>query len=65
MAFRMKGFSAFTKKTDPPNEQDPPSGRTKLEELKTDLLEINKSIESLNISNTAAIVFHYINRLKK
>ena len=45
MAFRMKGFSAFTKKTDPPKEQDPPSGRTKLEELKNDLLEINKSIE--------------------
>ena len=28
-------------------------------------ININENIESLNISNTAAIVFHYINRLKK
>ena len=41
MAFKMAGFSAFTKSGD----QDTPSGRTKLEELKNDLLEIDKSIE--------------------
>ena len=28
-------------------------------------IEINKKIESLNISNSAAIVFHYLNSLKK
>ena len=28
-------------------------------------IEINKSIESLNISNSAAIAFHYINQQKK
>ena len=28
-------------------------------------ININKKIESLNISNAAAIVFHYINNLKK
>tara|TARA_Y100000996_G_scaffold317256_1_gene253420 strand:- start:799 stop:1539 length:741 start_codon:yes stop_codon:yes gene_type:complete len=28
-------------------------------------IEINKKIESLNISNSAAIVFHYINHIKK
>ena len=28
-------------------------------------IDINKEIESLNISNSAAIVFHYINHLKK
>ena len=28
-------------------------------------IDINKSIESLNISNSAAIVFHHINHLKK
>tara|TARA_B100002051_G_scaffold217837_1_gene210789 strand:+ start:70 stop:813 length:744 start_codon:yes stop_codon:yes gene_type:complete len=28
-------------------------------------IKINKNIESLNISNSAAIVFHYINQLKK
>ena len=28
-------------------------------------IQINKKIESLNISNSAAIVFHYINNLKK
>jgi len=28
-------------------------------------IDINKKIESLNISNSAAIVFHHINRLKK
>tara|TARA_R110002012_G_scaffold270013_3_gene454249 strand:- start:30 stop:263 length:234 start_codon:yes stop_codon:yes gene_type:complete len=50
MAFKMRGFSAFTKPTDPvgPNsttDGDEVSGRTKLEELKNDLLEMNKSIE--------------------
>ena len=28
-------------------------------------IDINKKVESLNISNSAAIVFHYINNLKK
>ena len=28
-------------------------------------ISINENLESLNISNTAAIVFHYINSLKK
>ena len=28
-------------------------------------VNINKNVESLNISNTAAIVFHYINKIKK
>jgi 23S rRNA (guanosine2251-2'-O)-methyltransferase len=28
-------------------------------------ISINKKIESLNISNTAAVVFHYINKYKK
>ena len=28
------------------------------------LLDINKNIESLNISNSAAIVFHHINQYK-
>ena len=28
-------------------------------------ININKNIESLNISNSAAIVFHYINQQKK
>ena len=28
-------------------------------------ININKKIESLNISNTASIVFHYINQQKK
>ena len=28
-------------------------------------IDINKNIESLNISNSAAIVFHHINYLKK
>jgi len=28
-------------------------------------IDINKKIESLNISNSAAIVFHHINNLKK
>ena len=28
-------------------------------------ININKNIESLNVSNSAAIVFHYINQLKK
>jgi len=28
-------------------------------------IDINKKIESLNISNSASIVFHYINNLKK
>jgi len=27
-------------------------------------ISINKNIESLNISNSAAVVFHYINKLK-
>ena len=50
MAFRMRGFSAFTKKTDPPGpnsttDGDEVSGRTKIQELKNDLIEINKSIE--------------------
>lgn len=44
MVFRMNGFSAFTKKTDPV-KQDPSSGRTKAQELKNDLVEINKSIK--------------------
>ena len=29
------------------------------------ILEIQKKIESLNISNSASIVFHYINNLRK
>jgi len=50
MAFKMRGFSAFTKPTDPPGpnsttDGDEVSGRTKLEELKYDLLEMDKSIE--------------------
>jgi 23S rRNA (guanosine2251-2'-O)-methyltransferase len=28
-------------------------------------ININKNVESLNISNTAAIVFHYVNKIKK
>ena len=28
-------------------------------------ININKKIESLNISNSAALVFHYINHIKK
>ena len=28
-------------------------------------IQINPKIESLNISNSAAVVFHYINNLKK
>ena len=28
-------------------------------------IHINKKIESLNISNSAAVVFHYINNLRK
>ena len=28
-------------------------------------ININKEIESLNISNSAAIAFHYLNSLKK
>ena len=28
-------------------------------------IKINKQIESLNISNSAAVVFHYIDNLKK
>ncbi len=28
-------------------------------------IEINKNVESLNISNSAAVVFHYINNLRK
>ena len=28
-------------------------------------IDINKKIESLNISNSAALVFHYINNLRK
>jgi 23S rRNA (guanosine2251-2'-O)-methyltransferase len=28
-------------------------------------IKINKNVESLNISNTASIIFHYINNLKK
>jgi 23S rRNA (guanosine2251-2'-O)-methyltransferase len=28
-------------------------------------IDINKDIESLNISNSAAIVFHHLNFLKK
>ncbi len=28
-------------------------------------IDINKNVESLNISNSAAIVFHHINYLKK
>ena len=28
-------------------------------------IDINKNIESLNISNSAAIVFHHLNYLKK
>ena len=28
-------------------------------------ITINKNVESLNISNSAAVVFHYINKLKK
>ena len=28
-------------------------------------IDINKNIESLNISNSAAIVFHYLNYIKK
>ena len=30
-----------------------------------DSIDINKKIESLNISNSASIVFHYINYLRK
>ena len=50
MAFKMKGFSPFTQKQDNPGpnsttDGDEVSGRTKLEELKHDLLEIDKSIE--------------------
>ena len=47
MAFKMKGFSGFKKETrfEGPRNDDKPSGRTKIEELKNDLLEINKSIE--------------------
>ena len=46
----MRGFSAFTKPTDPPGpnsttDGDEVSGRTKIEELKNDLLEMDKSIE--------------------
>ena len=33
--------------------------------LEASIEEVNKKIESLNISNSAAIVFHYINNLKK
>jgi 23S rRNA (guanosine2251-2'-O)-methyltransferase len=28
-------------------------------------ININKKVESLNISNSAAIVFHYLNYIKK
>ena len=28
-------------------------------------IDINKNVESLNISNSAAIVFHHINQQKK
>ena len=47
MAFKMKGFSGFKKETrfEGPRNDDKPFGRTKIEELKNDLLEINKSIE--------------------
>ena len=43
----MRGFSGFKKETrfEGPRNNDKPSGRTKIEELKNDLLEINKSIE--------------------
>ena len=33
--------------------------------LSAELVNINKKIESLNISNSAAVVFHYINNSKK
>ena len=28
-------------------------------------IDINKNVESLNISNSAAVVFHYLNNLRK
>ena len=28
-------------------------------------IDINKNIESLNISNSAAVVFHYLNKIRK
>ena len=44
MTFKMKGFSAFTKNGDPP-PQDPPSGRSKKEEMAYDMRNTKKEIK--------------------
>ena len=43
MAFKMNGFSAFTKNGDPP--QDPPSGRNKKQEMRYDMSNTKKEIK--------------------
>jgi len=43
MAFKMSGFSAFTKNGDPP-PQDPPSGRSQEDEIYHDIVNNKKEI---------------------
>ena len=45
MAFKMSGFSAFTKTNEDLPPQDPPSGRSKLAELRHDMQSMEKEIE--------------------
>ena len=49
MAFKMKGFSVFNKNGDDKKRiaenQDPPSGRSKLAEMRHDMAETEKEIE--------------------
>ena len=44
MAFKMSGFSAFTKNGDLP-PQDPPSGRNKKQEMRHDMSVTKKEIK--------------------
>ena len=44
MAFKMTGFSAFTKNGDLP-PQDPPSGRSKKQEMRNDISSTKKEIK--------------------
>ena len=45
MAFKMSGFSAFTKMNGDIPPQDPPSGRNKEDEIYHDILSNKKEIE--------------------
>jgi polyhydroxyalkanoate synthesis regulator phasin len=46
MAFKMKGFSAFTKQTDPPSGQD--TIKTKEDQIKDLLADIEKLLKRNN-----------------